>query len=226
MSFEKKPYDERFPAIGRSWQNHWDHITPFFDYPQEIRTVIYTTNAIESLNSSFRKISRSRHLFPSVESLYKLFYLAIENISKKWKMPIPNWSAALNRFSIEFEDRMPNQYKMTLHKNFLHRLEGAIKKAIFAKKLVRYFGLSQKRLKVHARAAQQRKRQRKALKTPGVAMFGRGSCKPLNGRNIKRNEKSSDILDPLRYMAKRLVQGCNEADHEKKEQERGYCRRC
>jgi putative transposase len=58
-----------------------------------------------------RKISRSRHLFPSVESLYKLFYLAIENISKKWKMPIPNWSAALNRFSIEFEDRMPNQYK-------------------------------------------------------------------------------------------------------------------
>ena len=74
-------------------RNHWDHITPFFDYPKEIRTVIYTTNAIESLNSSFRKISRSRHLFPSVESLYKLFYLAIENISKKWKMPIPNWSA-------------------------------------------------------------------------------------------------------------------------------------
>ena len=107
----RKKYDERFPAIGRSWQNHWDHISPFFDYPKEIRRVIYTTNAIESLNSSFRKISRSRNLFPSVESLYKLFYLAIENISKKWKMPIPNWSAALNRFSIEFADRMPNQYK-------------------------------------------------------------------------------------------------------------------
>ena len=69
---------------------------------------IYTTNAIESLNSSFRKISRNRSLFPSTEAVYKLFYLAIKNISKKWTMPIRNWPAALNRFSIEFEDRMPN----------------------------------------------------------------------------------------------------------------------
>ena len=102
-----------FPAIGKSWQDHWDNIVPFFDYPEEIRRVIYTTNAIESLNSSFRKISRSRNLFPSVESLYKLFYLAIQNISKKWTMPIKNWPAALNRFTIEFSERIPNEYKWT-----------------------------------------------------------------------------------------------------------------
>lgn len=107
----RENYDECFPAIGRSWQHHWENIIPFFDYPQEIRKVIYTTNAIESLNSSFRKISRSRNLFPTTESLYKLFYLAIQNISKKWTMPIANWSSALNRFSIEFEDRIPQEYK-------------------------------------------------------------------------------------------------------------------
>lgn len=107
----RQSYDERFPAIGKSWQDHWDNIVPFFDYPEEIRRVIYTTNAIESLNSSFRKISRSRNLFPTVESLYKLFYLAIQNISKKWTMPIQNWPAALNRFTIEFSERMPNEYK-------------------------------------------------------------------------------------------------------------------
>ena len=107
----RQDYDERFPAIGKSWQAHWDNIIPFFDYPEEIRRVIYTTNAIESLNSSFRKISRSRNLFPTVESLYKLFYLAIQNISKKWTMPIQNWPSALNRFTIEFSERMPNEYK-------------------------------------------------------------------------------------------------------------------
>jgi len=101
-------YDERFPAIGKSWEANWQNLIPFFDYPKEIRKVIYTTNAIESLNSSFRKISRNRNLFPSSEAVYKLFYLAIKNISKKWTMPIRNWPAALNRFSIEFEDRMPN----------------------------------------------------------------------------------------------------------------------
>lgn len=107
----RQSYDERFPAIGKSWQAHWDNIIPFFDYPEEIRRVIYTTNAIESLNSSFRKISRSRNLFPTIESLYKLFYLTIQNISKKWTMPIQNWPAALNRFTIEFSERMPNEYK-------------------------------------------------------------------------------------------------------------------
>jgi putative transposase len=86
---------------------HWAELTPFFDYPPEIRKIIYTTNAIESLNSSLRKISRHRNLFPSTDSLYKLFYLALKNIATKWKRPISNWSAALNYFTIQFEDRMP-----------------------------------------------------------------------------------------------------------------------
>lgn len=109
-SFRER-YDERFPAIGRSWESHWDNVIPFFDYPAEIRKVIYTTNAIESLNSSFRKISRNRNLFPTTESVYKLFYLAIRNISKKWTLPIRNWPAALNRFIIEFGDRIPENQK-------------------------------------------------------------------------------------------------------------------
>ena len=82
-------------------------ITPFFDYPPEIRKVIYTTNAIESLNMSLRKITKNRGPFPSDEALLKLFYLAIQNISKKWTMPIRDWKAALNRFTIQFDERMP-----------------------------------------------------------------------------------------------------------------------
>jgi putative transposase len=104
----KEQYAHRYPAIIQSWDNHWQNIIPFFSYPEDIRKVIYTTNAIESLNSSLRKISRSRNLFPSEESVYKLFYLALKNVSKKWTMPIPNWAAALNRFTIEFPERCSN----------------------------------------------------------------------------------------------------------------------
>ena len=76
-------------------------------YPAEIRKAIYTTNAIESLNRSLRKISKNRGVFPHEESIFKLYYMALERIAKKWTMPIHNWSAALNRFAIEFGDRMP-----------------------------------------------------------------------------------------------------------------------
>lgn len=103
-------YDARFPSIGRSWEEAWDELSPFFDYPPEIRKVIYTTNAIESLNSSLRKISRHRNLFPSVDSVFKLFYLGLKNISRKWTKPVPNWHDALNRFAIEFADRMPTSH--------------------------------------------------------------------------------------------------------------------
>ena len=102
-------YDASFPAISKSWDRNWENIIPFFDYPPEIRKVIYTTNAIESLNSSIRKISRNRNLFPSEEALYKLLYLSLKNISAKWTMPIRNWHSALNQFMIEFADRIPNK---------------------------------------------------------------------------------------------------------------------
>jgi len=105
-AFETK-WDDSHPTIGRSWRNNWERITPLFSYPPEIRKAIYTTNAIESVNMSLRKVTKNRGSFPNDESMIKLLYLALQNISKKWSMPIRNWRAALNQFSIMFEDRMP-----------------------------------------------------------------------------------------------------------------------
>jgi len=107
-AFEQR-WGRDYPSIGQSWRRNWVRITPFFDYPPEIRKVIYTTNAIESVNMSLRKITKNRGSFPSDDALIKLFYLALRNISQKWNMPIRDWKAALNRFSIEFEERVPQQ---------------------------------------------------------------------------------------------------------------------
>ena len=104
--FERK-WDAAYPPIAQSWRRNWTRVTPFFDYPPEIRKVIYTTNAIESVNMGLRKITKNRGAFPNDEALLKLFYLALRNISKKWTMPIRDWKAALNRFTIQFTDRMP-----------------------------------------------------------------------------------------------------------------------
>jgi putative transposase len=101
-------WQEAYPSIAQIWRRNWGRIIPFFDYPPEIRRIIYTTNAIESVNMSLRKITKNRGSFPSDEALSKLFYLALMNISKKWTMPLHDWKAALNRFSIQFEDRMTN----------------------------------------------------------------------------------------------------------------------
>jgi putative transposase len=106
--FEAK-WDKEYPPIGQSWRRNWSRLIPFFDYPPEIRKVIYTTNAIESVNMSLRKITKNRGSFPSDEALMKLFYLALRNISKKWTMPIRDWKAALNRFTIQFEERLPQR---------------------------------------------------------------------------------------------------------------------
>ena len=103
--FEDK-WDDAYLPISQSWRRNWARIIPFFDYPPEIRKVIYTTNAIESVNMSLRKITKNRGSFPSDEALLKLFYLALRNISKKWTMPIRDWKAVLTRFTIQFEDRM------------------------------------------------------------------------------------------------------------------------
>lgn len=93
--------------IGRSWRNNWARVIPFFQFPEEIRRVIYTTNAIESLNYSLRKIIKNRSLFPNDEAVFKLLYLALKNIEKKWTMPIREWKRALQQFAIVFEGRMP-----------------------------------------------------------------------------------------------------------------------
>ena len=99
-------WDDKYPQISKSWRTHWDNLNTLFNYPEDIRRAIYTTNAIESLNSVIRKAVKKRKLFPSDDSAKKVVYLAIQQASKKWTMPIRNWKAALNRFIIEFEDRL------------------------------------------------------------------------------------------------------------------------
>jgi len=100
-------WDKQYPTISKSWMNHWNRIIPFFAFPPDIRKAIYTTNAIESMNMTLRKVLRNHRSFPTDESAMKVIYLAIANISKKWTMPIRDWKAALNRFAIEFECRLP-----------------------------------------------------------------------------------------------------------------------
>lgn len=100
-------WDGKYPSISKSWRVHWSDLITFFDYPPEIRKVIYTTNAIEGVNRSLRKVSKNRGVFPHSQSVFKLYYLALERIAKKWTMPIQNWNQALNCFAIEFEERMP-----------------------------------------------------------------------------------------------------------------------
>lgn len=103
-------WDESYPHISKLWLAHWDKIIPFFEYPADIRKVIYTTNAIESVNMSLRKVIKNKRLFPSDDSAIKLLYIALKNISKKWTMPIHNWSSALSRFMIMFDGRFPKEY--------------------------------------------------------------------------------------------------------------------
>jgi transposase-like protein len=106
-------WDEKYPQISKSWRAHWPNLITLFDYPQDIRKVIYTTNAIESLNSVIRKSVKTRKVFPNDNAAMKVIYLAVEAASKKWTMPIRDWKAALNRFIpssgtevIEFEEQL------------------------------------------------------------------------------------------------------------------------
>ncbi|MCO4206726.1 IS256 family transposase [Aeromonas hydrophila] len=99
-------WNSQYPQIARSWQGNWDNLITLFDYLPAIRKVIYTTNAIESLNSVLRKATKQRKQFPTDDSALKVAYLAIQQASKKWTMPIQNWKLALNRFIIEFGDRL------------------------------------------------------------------------------------------------------------------------
>ena len=105
-AFAKK-WDASHPTISKSWRNNWERIIPLFSYPPEIRKATYTTNAIESLNMSLRKVTKNRGSFPNDEAMTKLLYLAMKNLSKKWTLPIRDWKSAMNQFTILFEGRMP-----------------------------------------------------------------------------------------------------------------------
>jgi len=102
-----KKWDEKYPTISQMWRRHWQNVIPFFDYPADIRKAIYTTNAIEAINRSLRKVIKTKGAFPTDASIMKIFYLALENISKKWTMPIRCWKSAINQFAIKFADRIP-----------------------------------------------------------------------------------------------------------------------
>jgi len=108
-SFRDK-WDNKYPTIADSWQRNWAEIIPFLAFPDDIRKAIYTTNAIESVNFTLRKITRNKQLFPNDLAIKKIIYLALRNISKKWTMPIHNWKLALNQFAIIFADRFPDNF--------------------------------------------------------------------------------------------------------------------
>ena len=96
-------WDAQYPQIARSWRNNWARIMPFFAYAPEIRKVIYTTNAIESVNFSLRKLIKTRGASPTDEAALKLPYRGLRNIGKRWTMPIQNWQQAMSRLMIRFE---------------------------------------------------------------------------------------------------------------------------
>lgn len=97
-------WDDKYPQISKSWPAHQENLNTFFGYPPDIRKAIYTTNAIESLNSVIRAAIKKRKVFPTDDSVRKVVYLAIKDASKKWSMPIQNWRLAMSRFIIEFGD--------------------------------------------------------------------------------------------------------------------------
>jgi len=99
-------WDEKYPKISKAWETHWLNLRTIFDYPEEIRKAIYTTNAIESLNSVIRQATKKRKVFPTDESALKVIYLATQAAAAKWTMPIQNWKQAMNRFAIEFEEQL------------------------------------------------------------------------------------------------------------------------
>jgi transposase-like protein len=100
-------WDALYPSISKAGRAHWSRVIPLFAFSADIRRIIYTTNAIESVNMTLRKVTRNHRIFPSDEAVYKVVYLAMRNITKKWTMPIHHWKPALNRFAVEFAERFP-----------------------------------------------------------------------------------------------------------------------
>ena len=102
-----KKWNDKYPMIQASWERNWNDLTEFFNYPKDIRRAIYTTNAIESLNFSLRKVTRNKSSFPDDDAIYKVMYLAIKNASTRWTMSIKDWGLAVNQFAILFDGRVP-----------------------------------------------------------------------------------------------------------------------
>jgi len=99
-------WESKYSYAIKSWKENWDELTVFFDFPMEIRKIIYTTNLIENLNGKIRKYTKNKMSFPTDEAVLKSVYLAIKEATKKWTMPIQNWGIVLNQFNIIFEKRL------------------------------------------------------------------------------------------------------------------------
>jgi putative transposase len=108
-------WDPKYPTISKMWRAKWTDIITLFDFPAPIRKAIYTTNAIESVNSVIRKFTRNRKIYPNEESALKIVYMAIHEASKKWTMPIRDWKSALNHFAILFEGRLTATHTLSHH---------------------------------------------------------------------------------------------------------------
>ncbi|EPL1175603.1 IS256 family transposase [Morganella morganii] len=101
-------WGQQYPVVIQSWRRKWNHLSAYFRYPESIRKVIYTTNAIESVHRQFRKLTKTKGAFPNENSLLKLLYLGLLNAQEKWTVPIQNWNLALSQLSIYFEGRLDN----------------------------------------------------------------------------------------------------------------------
>jgi transposase-like protein len=114
-AFEHGPWGQKCPPIAQAWRRQWAQVIPFFTYAPEVRKIIYTTNAIESLHMRLRKIAKNRGHFPSDEAATKLLFLALRNITKKWTMPLHTWRQAANQFAIVFGERFTNPKTQTVN---------------------------------------------------------------------------------------------------------------
>ena len=104
-AFARGPWGQKFPTVVASWRRAWTHVIPFFAFPPEVRSVVYTTNALESVHAQLRKIIKTRGHFPTDEAATKLLWLALRNITAKWQRGAIHWRAAMNQFAILYEGR-------------------------------------------------------------------------------------------------------------------------
>jgi transposase-like protein len=105
-------WGKKYPIVIKSWRNKWEHLSAYFKYPEEIRRIIYTTNIIESVHRQFRKLTKTKGAFPNENSLLKLLYMGIQNSSKKWTMPVWNWSLTISQLAILFEGRLDDSLNL------------------------------------------------------------------------------------------------------------------
>jgi transposase-like protein len=104
----EETWGKKYSLAIKVWRNNWTHASTFFKYPDEIRKIIYTTNAVETVHRQFRKVTKSKSIFPNDEALKKMLFLAYRDLSKKWTMQIQNWAVVLSHFSVIFDEQLQN----------------------------------------------------------------------------------------------------------------------